>query len=67
MFYKGSVNPFFVLYFRYNTGIRDTSTIKPNPITNIGDIFPFSKSRKELEKTINAMQAGNIQMNVVIA
>ena len=51
MFYMGSVNPFFVLYFLYNTGIKDTSAIKPNPITNIGDIFPFSKSSSELEKT----------------
>lgn len=34
---------------------------------NVGDIFPLMTSNRLLKKTINAIHAGSIQINVVIA
>lgn len=47
--------------------MSDTAIIKLIPIINVGGIFPLIMSNKELEKTINAMQAGSMQIKEVTA
>ena len=46
-------------------GASETTIIRPKPTRNSGETFPLRISRRELEKTINAIHAGSMQMNVV--
>jgi len=47
--------------------MTETRMIKPRPAINAREIFPRITSSRELEKTIKAMQAGSMQIKVVIA
>ncbi len=41
--------------------------MRTRPMTNVRETFPRTRSRRELEKTINAMQAGSMQKKVAAA
>jgi hypothetical protein len=48
-------------------GIAETAITRSSPKKNRGEKLPLTISNSELEKTIKAIQAGSMQMNVVTA